>query len=122
LLACLLDAQIQTNSELFKPFGLLLLLQKNFWQFGFLLPEAQLLLLLLLLNPKPFACLLDPQIQTSSGMFETLCLLLVTAEEPLAVLFFATRSTVVACLQHTVVWSTVMSLRRRRRSSNRFIM
>jgi hypothetical protein len=118
LLACLLDAQIQTSSELFKPFGLLLLLQKNFWQFGFLLPEAQLLLL----NPKPFACLLEPQIQTSSGMLETLCLLLVTAEEPLAVLFFATRSTVVACLQHTVVWSTVMSLRRRRRSSNRFIM
>jgi hypothetical protein len=118
----LLDAQIQTSSGLFKPFGLLLLLQKNFWQCGFLLPEAQLLLLLLLLNPKPFACLLDPQIQTSSGMFETLCLLLVTAEEPLAVFFFATRSTVVACLQHTVVWSTVMSLRRRRRSSNRFIM
>ncbi len=118
MLACLLDAQIQTSSELFKPFGLLLLLQKNFWQFGFLLPEAQLLLL----NPKPFACLLEPQIQTSSGMLETLCLLLVTAEEPLAVLFFATRSTVVACLQHTVVWSTVMSLRRRRRSSNRFIM
>jgi hypothetical protein len=105
---------------LFKPFGLLLLLQKNFWQFGFLLPEAQLLLLLL--NPKPFACLPDPQIQTSSGMFETLCLLLVTEEEPLAVLFFATRSTVVACLQHSVVWSTVMSLRRRRSSSDRFIM
>jgi hypothetical protein len=81
----LLDAQIQTSSGLFKPFGLLLLLQKNFWQFGFLLPEAQLLLLLLL-NPKPLACLLDPQIQTSSGMFETLCLLLVT-EEPLAVFF-----------------------------------
>jgi hypothetical protein len=84
----LLDAQIQTSSGLFKPFCLLLLLQKNFWEFGFLLPEAQLLLLLLLLlNPKPFACLLDPQIQTSSGMFKTLCLLLVTEEEPLAVLF-----------------------------------